>query len=43
MKFDVVSRIYYMKMSIINNTEYFIRDTFSTVNATYNKKLDNNK
>lgn len=38
MKFDVVSRIYYMKMSIINNTEYFIRDTFSTVNATYNKK-----
>lgn len=38
MKFDVVSRIYYMKMSIINNTEYFTRDTFSTVNATYNKK-----
>lgn len=40
MKSDVVSRIYYMKMSIINNTEYFIRDTFSTVNATYNKTND---
>lgn len=40
MKFDVVSRIYYMKMSIINNTEYFLRDTFSTVNATYNKEND---
>ena len=40
MKFDVVSRIDYMKMSIINNTEYFIRDTFSTVNATYNKTND---
>ena len=40
MKFDVVSRIYYMKMSTINNTEYFIRDTFSTVNATYNKEND---
>ena len=40
MKFDVVSRIYYMKMSIIDNTEYFIRDTFSTVNATYNKTND---
>ena len=39
MKFDVVSRIDYMKMSIINNTEYFIRDTFSTVNATYNKTM----
>lgn len=37
MKFDVVSRIYYMKMSTINNTEYFTRDSFSTVNATYNK------
>lgn len=40
MKFDVVSRIYYMKMSTINNTEYFTRDTFSTVNATYNKEND---
>ena len=40
MKFDVVSRIYYMKMSTINNTEYFLRDTFSTVNATYNKEND---
>lgn len=40
MKFDVVSRIYYMKMSTINNTEYFTRDTFSIVNATYNKEND---
>lgn len=37
MKFDIVSRIYYMKMSTTNNTEYFTRDSFSTVNATYNK------
>ena len=37
MKFDIVSRIYYMKMSTTNNTEYFTRDAFSTVNATYNK------
>lgn len=37
MKFDIVSRIYYMKMSTTNNTEYFTRDVFSTVNATYNK------
>lgn len=37
MKFDVVSRIYYMKMSIINNMELFTRDAFSIVNATYNK------
>lgn len=40
MKFDIVSRIYYMKMSIMNNTEYFTRDTFSTVNATYNETND---
>lgn len=38
MKFDIVSRIYYMKMSISNNKEYFLRDAFSTVNATYNKE-----
>lgn len=37
MKFDIVSRIYYMKMSTTNNTEYFTRDALSTVNATYNK------
>lgn len=37
MKFDIVSRIYYMKMSTIHNIELFTRDTFSTVNATYNK------
>ena len=37
MKFNIVSRIYYMKMSTTNNTEYFTRDAFSTVNATYNK------
>lgn len=37
MKFDIVSRIYYMKMSTINNIELFTRDSFSTVNATYNK------
>ena len=40
MKFDVVSRIYYMKMSIINNMELFTRDAFSIVNATYNKAND---
>lgn len=40
MKFDIVSRIYYMKMSTINNIELFTRDTFSTVNATYNKSND---
>ena len=40
MKFDIVSRIYYMKMSTINNMELFTRDTFSTVNATYNKAHD---
>lgn len=40
MKFDVVSRIYYMKMSTINNIELFTRDSFSTVNATYNKAND---
>ena len=38
MKFDIVSRIYYMKMSTINNMELFTRDAFSTVNATYNKE-----
>lgn len=37
MKFDVVSRIYYMKMSTINYMEIFTRDAFSTVNAIYNK------
>lgn len=40
MKFDVVSRIYYMKMSTINDMEIFTRDTFSTVNAIYNKVDD---
>ena len=40
MKFDIVSRIYYMKMSTINNAEYFLRDTFSTVNTIYNKEND---
>ena len=40
MKFDVISRIYYMKMSTINNIELFTRDSFSTVNATYNKAND---
>lgn len=40
MKFDVVSRIYYMKMSTVNNIELFTRDSFSTVNATYNKAND---
>lgn len=40
MNFDIVSRIYYMKMSITNNKEYFTRDSFSTVNATYNKSDD---
>lgn len=40
MKFDIVSRIYYMKMSTINNMELFTRDAFSTVNATYNKAND---
>lgn len=40
MKFDVVSRIYYMKMSTINDTELFTRDAFSTVNAIYNKTDD---
>lgn len=37
MKFDIVSRIYYMKMSTMNNIELFTRDAFSIVNATYNK------
>ena len=40
MKFDIVSRIYYLKMSTINNIELFTRDAFSTVNATYNKAND---
>ena len=40
MKFDVVSRIYYMKMSTINDMELFTRDAFSTVNAIYNKADD---
>ncbi len=40
MKFDVISRIYYMKMSTINDMEIFTRDAFSTVNAIYNKADD---
>ena len=40
MNFDIVSRIFYIKMSIINNTEYLTRDSFSIVNATYNKEND---
>lgn len=40
MKFDVVSRIYYMKMSTINDMELFTREAFSTVNAIYNKADD---
>lgn len=40
MKFDVVSRIYYMKISTINDMELFTRDAFSTVNAIYNKADD---
>lgn len=40
MKFDVVSRIYYIKMSTINDMELFTRDAFSTVNAIYNKADD---
>lgn len=37
MKFDIVSTIYYIKMYIVDNFEYFTRDSFSTVNASYNK------
>ena len=40
MKFDIVSRIYYMKMSTTNDMEFFTRDAFSTVNAIYNKAND---
>ena len=40
MKFDVVSRIYYMKMSTTNDMELFTRDAFSKVNAIYNKADD---
>lgn len=40
MKFDVVSRIYYMKMSTTNDMELFTRDAFSTVHAIYNKADD---
>lgn len=40
MKFDIVSTIYYMKLHITNNKELFTRDTFSTVNASYDKTND---
>ena len=40
MKFDIVSTIYYMKLSISNNKEIFTRESFSIVYASYNK--DNN-
>ena len=40
MKFDIVSTIYYMKLHITNSKELFTRDTFSTVNASYNKNND---
>ena len=37
MKFDIVSTIYYMKLHITDNKELFTRDSFSTVNASYDK------
>ena len=37
MKFDIVSTIYYMKLHIANDREIFTRDSFSTVNASYDK------
>lgn len=40
MKFDIVSTIYYMKLHITDNKELFTRDSFSTVNASYDK-IDN--
>lgn len=40
MKFDIVSTIYYMKLHITNNKELFTRDTFSTVNASFDKTDD---
>lgn len=40
MKFDIVSTIYYMKLSISNNKEFFTRDSFSIVYASYNKDND---
>ncbi|MFR5682959.1 MAG: DUF6076 domain-containing protein [Clostridia bacterium] len=40
MKFDIVSKIYYMKMHIMDNNEYFTRDSFSTVLASYDKSND---
>ena len=40
MKFDIVSTIYYMKLSISNNKEIFTRDSFSIVYASYNKDND---
>ena len=40
MKFDIVSRIYYMKLHITDNKELFTRDSFSTVNASYDKIND---
>ena len=40
MKFDIVSTIYYMKLSISNNKEIFTRNSFSIVYASYNKDND---
>ena len=40
MKFDIVSTIYYMKLHITDNKELFTRDSFSTVNASYDKIND---
>ncbi len=40
MKFDIVSTIYYIKLSISNNKEIFTRDSFSIVYASYNKDND---
>lgn len=40
MKFDIVSTIYYMKLHIANDREIFTRDSFSTVNASYDKIND---
>lgn len=37
MKFDIVSTIYYMKLHIANDREIFTRDSFSTVNTSYDK------
>lgn len=40
MQFDIVSTIYYMKLSISNNKEIFTRDSFSIEYASYNKDND---